>query len=182
LEATRQANTPTRSFAGIMQAATMNWRPRGEEDVVPPPVWCPENLTLHFNKHAGNRATAEERACWQDVLGKNPVTEQDYERAAHDAYNKSWLAYAGQWYNAPDVRHYFVDGRLIVAITDNREDYFITCYHDHRHSGGRHLKGENKKKPLRQLKQEYWDLLDQLLRQEKLKQFSCLHGPDWGDC
>jgi hypothetical protein len=44
------------------------------------------------------------------------------------------------------------------------------------------LKGENKKKPLRQLKQEYWDLLDQLLRQKKLKQFSCLHRPDWGDC
>lgn len=143
---------------------------------MPPPTWSQGNLQWHYNRHPGG----QDAACWQDILQKNPVTLGDYEQASQTVYHQSWLVYSAQWresggYTAP--RRYFVDDRLILAITDDQENWFITCYHDHYHlwnnsSGtprpGKHLLSENRTKPISQRKDEYLRVMRKLEQLRRL--------------
>jgi hypothetical protein len=71
------------------------------------------------------------------------MTESQYEIRSHDAVDNAWALYEGRSWEAnlrehsPDVRTFFVDDELVVAITESFQREFITCFHEH--PGGRHV-------------------------------------------
>jgi hypothetical protein len=97
------------------------------------PVWSNGNLVRH---HAAR--LNEDPGCFEDLLNitGRTMTASEYERRSLDAVQFAWAEYEGE---GRDVRGrsyyptaaYFVDGDLVVAITDMSRHLFFTCYHEH---------------------------------------------------
>jgi hypothetical protein len=64
------------------------------------------------------------------------MTEDDYEQRSLEAFTDAWAEYEGEGRDVrtgefKEARAYFVDGELLVAITDGFRRRFITCFHEH---------------------------------------------------
>jgi hypothetical protein len=97
------------------------------------PRWNPRNLTRHYQK----RLTTNP-GCFEEVLGivGTTMTESQYEQRADDAVNNAWGEYEGEGWNVQyreytKPRAYYVDDDLVVAITDEFRNDFVTCFHEH---------------------------------------------------
>lgn len=106
------------------------------------PTWIPTNLTRHHQKRI-----TKDAGCFEDLLGINgrTMTEREYEARSIQAYQNAWAEFEGEGRNIGAGEYYprsayFVDGDLVVAITDDHRDEFRTCFHEHfgrKHGGGR---------------------------------------------
>jgi hypothetical protein len=91
------------------------------------------------------------------------MTESQYELRADEVISNAWAEYEGRAWEAEkgeytrDVRVYFVDDDLVVAITDSLKHDFITCFHEH--PGGRHT-SRAAMPPVGQRRLEYKERLD----------------------
>lgn len=97
------------------------------------PKWNQRNLTRHYQKRL-----AKNPGCFEDLLGivGRPMTESQYELRSDEAVDKSWGEYEGEGWDVglreyTELRAYFVDDDLVVAITDTSRYEFITCFHEH---------------------------------------------------
>jgi hypothetical protein len=97
------------------------------------PTWDAGRLRKHHRKR-----TEKDAGCFEDLLGikGQPMTEGQYELRSDDAVTNAWGEYEGEGRNVKERTYYplaayFVDGDLVVAITDTFRNDFITCYHEH---------------------------------------------------
>jgi hypothetical protein len=76
--------------------------------------------------------------CLEDVLGLTgmAITEAQYQALSHQTVKRAWAIFEAQkrdaqngGYHNPGV--YYVDERLVTAITDETSTCFITCFHEH---------------------------------------------------
>jgi|GEM_PF-3072214 len=98
------------------------------------PRWSSDNLQDHYEKRLRN-----DDRCWREILKiDRSMTQQEYEKASQEAYEKAALeyeaAYRDRW---PAV--YRVDKKTVLAIISRDKSRWITCYH--RHYNGRHETG-----------------------------------------
>jgi hypothetical protein len=75
------------------------------------------------------------------------MSQAEYEARSVRAVTTSWLEYEAQSHDSilsgyQQPRAYFVDGDLVVAITEETRSRFVTCYHEHFYSR-RALHGNN---------------------------------------
>lgn len=97
------------------------------------PKWDPRKLARHHRKR-----TTKDAGCFEELLGINPklMTELEYEERSELAVTTSWAKFKGESRNIATREYYkqamyFVDDQLVVAITDDSEYEFITCFHEH---------------------------------------------------
>ena len=98
-----------------------------------PARWNARNLTRHYNERLRKNP-----GCFEDLLGitGRTMTESQYEIRSDDAVNNSWGEYEGEGWDVrrrefSELRAYFVDDDLVVAITDGFRNDFVTCFHEH---------------------------------------------------
>jgi hypothetical protein len=98
-----------------------------------PPSWTDNNLERHHSKRL-----RENPGCFEDLLGitGREMTKKEYEARSLAAITTSWLEYEAQ---ARDfvlssyhkARAHYVDGDLVVSITDESRARLVTCFHEH---------------------------------------------------
>lgn len=125
------------------------------------PNWEPSNLISHYQRHPGGR----DAECWKNLLNRTEaVSEEEYAQASLEAIHNTWIQYEARWWNVQsrtydELRLCYVDDRLVFVVTDLAQEAIITCYHDHKHSGGKHLSGENVTIPVLERRERYRRLL-----------------------
>jgi hypothetical protein len=97
------------------------------------PTWEARNLTKHYQERL-----RKDPGCFEDLLriAGRQMTELEYDFRAEAAFDDAWGEYEGE---SRDVRNgtytqlraYFVDDDLVVAITDGFRNDFVTCFHEH---------------------------------------------------
>jgi hypothetical protein len=97
------------------------------------PKWNPRNLARHYQKRL-----AKNPGCFEDLLGMvgTTITEAQYGERADDAIDNAWGEYEGEGWDVQcceyaELRAYYVDAELVVAITDSFRHDFVTCFHEH---------------------------------------------------
>ena len=81
------------------------------------PIWRHRSLERHHKKHC-----VEEPTCFQEVLGLTvQVSQQDYQIASEEAFEKAYIQYDAQEANRQDggfypASHYRLDGRSLKTI------------------------------------------------------------------
>lgn len=99
------------------------------------PIWRPDKLLEHYQKHCIN-----ERPCLDEVLRTvSLVTKDEYEIAAQKSFTDAYIQYDAVESNRQKggnypKRHYRIDGRSLKTITDLETSYpryFRSCYHVH---------------------------------------------------
>lgn len=97
------------------------------------PNWEPNNLTRHYRKRL-----QRDPGCFESLLGiaGGVMTEVDYDFRTEAAHDHAWGEYEGEGWDVQnreysELRAYFVDDDLVVAITDDFRNEFVTCYHEH---------------------------------------------------
>lgn len=90
------------------------------------PRWDPHNLAFHHEKRA-----LGENGCFAEALGSSGLTLQQYEAASQATVASAWGELLVTHADHRGERRYYVDDRLILAITDHNGDKFTTCYHEH---------------------------------------------------
>src|SRR5437016_2631313 len=107
--------------------------------------WDSPNLSNHWRKHPAGK----DLDCWKDILSsKMPVSRNEYEKTSIEVVEKAWLQYEAEARdvgasNYSERRVYYVDDRLIETVTNLEREVIIACWHDHWHSGGKHVAGED---------------------------------------
>jgi len=98
---------------------------------------------------------------------------------ADDSVANAWAEYEGEWKDGvtgdyKDAAAYYVDGQLVVAITDSFRRRFITCYHKHFREphGIDPAMGE----PLGDLQLKYKTWLQSARGRGKLRKFKGIRG------
>jgi hypothetical protein len=102
----------------------------------PLPVWRPGNLADHVNKRV-----AVDTGCLESLDGlDHQLLIGDLRRISEHAYLVPSLIYECESVDDGgrfrERRAHFVDGRLVMAITDRDQTTFITCFHLHKNTGG----------------------------------------------
>lgn len=97
------------------------------------PKWNARNLTLHFQKRLSKNP-----GCFEELLGivGSTMTESQYDLRAYEAVDNAWGEYEGEGRDVQareytELRAYYVDDDLVVAITDGFRNEFVTCFHEH---------------------------------------------------
>jgi hypothetical protein len=97
------------------------------------PTWKARRLTEHHQKRL-----RKDPGCFEDLLGISgrQMTESEYDLRSEAAFDNAWGEYEGEGRDVAsreysEVRAYFVDNDLVVAITDGFRNEFVTCFHEH---------------------------------------------------
>lgn len=133
------------------------------------PKWKTRNLKRHHRDHP-----VDEARCWRDLTGLQVVSEDDYEEASQEVFEEHWYAYEAEFLEAnqdyvtleggarvmrsrleyQSARTTFVDDRMVLAVTDLSQTYFVTCYHEHYGKG--HVEGQHRdRRTLGERRDEY---------------------------
>jgi hypothetical protein len=102
----------------------------------PLPKWKPRDLAEHANKRV-----AVDTGCLESLDGlDHQLLIGDLRRISEHAYLVPSLVYECESVDDGgrfrERRAHFVDGRLVMAITDRARRAFITCFHLHKNTGG----------------------------------------------
>jgi hypothetical protein len=96
-------------------------------------TWNARNLARHHKERL-----RKDPGCFEDLMGiaGRTITESQYKTRSHDAIDNAWGEYEGEWLDKDrkeflELRAYFVDNDLVVAITDSFRKEFVTCFHAH---------------------------------------------------
>ena len=98
----------------------------------PRPIWEPRNLAEHVSKRS-----LEDVGCLESLLGlEGQLLIGNLRRLSEEVYSQPRFVYEAEmaeWGGGfRDRRSYFVDARLVMAVTDQQRTAFITCYHLHK--------------------------------------------------
>jgi hypothetical protein len=108
------------------------------------PLWAEKNVERHHAKRL-----RETPGCFEELLGLTgrPMTAEEYRDRSEKTVSDSWCEYEAQGRDLArsiylDLRAYYVDADLVVAVTDVPRARFVTCFHEHFDSR-RPLHGKN---------------------------------------
>ena len=98
----------------------------------PLPQWNPQKLSEHVSKRS-----LEDVGCLESLLGlKGQLLIGNLRHLSEEVYSQPRFVYEAEmaeWGGGfRNRRSYFVDARLVMAVTDQQRTAFITCYHLHK--------------------------------------------------
>jgi len=96
------------------------------------PIWEPRNLAEHVSKRS-----LEDVGCLESLLGlEGQLLTGNLRNLSEEVYSQPRFVYEAEmaeWGGGfRDRRSYFVDARLVMAVTDRQRTAFITCFHLHK--------------------------------------------------
>lgn len=101
-------------------------------------LWAPNNLRLHYEKHAGPSGLCV--GCWAMLLGAPaPISEDDYREESTKVISQNWIKFTAFYQKDLDatqtLHSYAVDHRLIVTVILPSARQIVTSYRFHRYTG-----------------------------------------------
>lgn len=98
----------------------------------PRPIWRPRNLANHVVKRS-----VVDVGCLESLLGlEGQLLNEHLRHLSEEVYSQPRFVYEAEmaeWGGGfRDRCSYFVDVRLVMAVTDRQRTEFITCFHLHK--------------------------------------------------
>jgi hypothetical protein len=118
------------SKAEFKLVASLSFEPM--EAKKPRPIWEPRNLADHVSKRS-----LVDVGCLESLLGlEGQLLIGNLRHLSEEVYSQPRFVYEAEMVELGggfrDRRSYFVDARLVMAVTDQQRTAFITCYHLHK--------------------------------------------------
>jgi hypothetical protein len=139
----------------------------------PTPQWTPGNLADHWNK---SRMKDRRSGCIDRITAKRNAIKWDYVAESEKQWKKPMVRWKGKHKDLKsskisETRIYRFSFKGVMVITDIKEKYFITCFHEHFKEPSkcaRYLEMDKKKREIKKRHQLANDIGVNILNYEEL--------------